>query len=205
MPANPRVAKPHSTQTRQGSSLKLFPLRGIKDLFARPLGGGSRFTATRVRHQQLDTPTVRLHAHCPLRFCITGGHSSQETCCMHQSLHNTSSFTPCGLAPRRAAPMCAQGGQPGRPIKTLWNPSFLAAAQTPGSLWRQASHPRGCSSVLAPWRVFAATQGCSACFISLIFTVLYTHGYTSFLLPKVVCLPASTKTPEPVSTQNQHP
>ena len=42
-------------------------------------------------HQQLDTPALRLHAHCPVRFCITGGHSSQETCCMHQSLHTTSS------------------------------------------------------------------------------------------------------------------
>ena len=29
-------------------------------------------------HQQLDTPALRLHAHCPVRFCITGGHSHKR-------------------------------------------------------------------------------------------------------------------------------
>ena len=141
---------------------------------------------THVTHQQLDTPTVGSQAHCPVRFCIKGGHSSQETCRMHQSLHSTSSV-------RRPYPPGYLDG--GWSIKTLWNPRFLAAAQIPGSLWRNASHPRGCSSVLASWRVFAATQGCSACFISLMFTVLLIHGYTSCLLPTILLLPASTKTP----------
>lgn len=36
---------------------------------------------THVTHQQLDTPTVGSQAHCPVRLCITGGHSSQEVAC----------------------------------------------------------------------------------------------------------------------------
>ena len=154
--AFPTGADAHTTQ---GLVLKFLPLRKRRSL-CKTFWWESRCTVPRpdrdacARHlQQLDTPTDRLHAHCPVRFCVTGRHSSQETCFMHQSLHSTSCLsllTPRGPAPRRFAPMCAQGGPPGRSIKTLWNPSFLAAAQTPGSLCLHASHPRGCSSVIAP-------------------------------------------------------
>ena len=118
--AFPTGADAHTTQ---GLVLKFLPLRKRRSL-CKTFWWESRCTVPRpdrdacARHlQQLDTPTDRLHAHCPVRFCITGGHSSQETCFMHQSLHSTSCLsllTPRGPAPRRFAPMCAQGGPPGR-------------------------------------------------------------------------------------------